>query len=178
VARNVLVLCTVALVLVGALVLVPYWESQKPMESAGSDATAAPTPTAAAASPTDDSAAEQGTTRPARFELEVTGTKPCGRTCRTVSVALTNTGETAATNVTIFARIFAGNATTDRRPVWDEQEQVGTLAAGQTTTSTQRIELGLGGAAAVWNNDGWITVVTVVESDDDTARFTRRRQVN
>jgi hypothetical protein len=45
-------------------------------------------------------------------------------------------------------------------------------------TSTRRIELGFGEAAAVWNNDGWITVVTVVTSDDDTARFTQRVRVN
>jgi hypothetical protein len=95
-----------------------------------------------------------------------------------VTVALTNTGETAATNVTISARIFAGNTTSDRSLIWDDQETVGTVAASKTVTSTRRIELGFGETAAVWNNDGWITTVTVVASDDDTARFTRREQVS
>jgi hypothetical protein len=173
-----LIYCFVALVLGGALALVPYVESP---ESGGSDesaVTVTPTATATRDTSTEDAAPVQGTARPEPFEFEVSETEACGRTCRDVTVSLTNTGETAATNVTISARIFAGNTTSDRNPIWDEQEAVGTLAVGETVTSTRRIELGFGEAAAVWNNDGWITIVTVVTSDEDTARFTQREQVN
>jgi hypothetical protein len=178
VARNFLIISVAALVLGGALALVPYFDSQKPGESVESDETATPTPTTVGTTPTEDAASEERTARSASFEFGVRETEPCGRTCRDVTVALTNTGGTAATNVTIFTRVFAGNTTTDRSLIWDEQEAVGTLAAGRTVTSTRRIELGFGEAAAVWNNDGWITVVTVVTSDDDTARFTQRVRVN
>jgi hypothetical protein len=173
--RPALVVGVVALVLAGAFGLAVSLDDGPPEPSAGSDVTPVPSSTTGVSGDAADSTT--GTTRPPPFGFVITETEPCGQTCRDVTVALTNNRASTATNVTVSTRIFAGNETADGSRVWEGQEAVGTLAAGETVTSTRRVELGFGGALAVRNNDGWVTIETTVSSEEETTTFTRTDQV-
>jgi hypothetical protein len=147
--------------------------------------TATPTPSDGGGGGGDDTPAESSggdattdtaTPEPAPFDVSIVNIEECGETCRDVTVDLTNQQDTDATGVTVYTRIFAGNGT-DGDQVWSGEESVGTLAAGETHTGTKRVELGLSDALAVDNADGWITIQTTIETDDQTVTFTERRQV-
>ncbi|WP_380678563.1 hypothetical protein [Salinigranum sp. GCM10025319] len=174
--RTVVAVCVVALVLVGAFALATAPDDDTPEQSAGSDATPVSTPPPTTAASGDSADSTTGTARPAPFGFVITETEPCGQTCRDVTVALTNNRASTATNVSVSTRIFAGNDTDDGQ-VWEGREDVGTLAAGETVTSTRRVELGFGGALTVRNSDGWVTIETTVSSAEETTTFTRTEQV-
>jgi hypothetical protein len=48
---------------------------------------------------------------------------------------------------------------------------------GTSHTTTERVELSLRDARKVDQNDGWITILTTVESDDTTVTFQNSEQV-
>lgn len=161
----------------------------QPSTSGGDDAglsdeefpTATPTPT-----PDDGDGSSGGdgdattatpTAEPAPFDVSIVDVAECGDTCRDVTVDLTNQQETDATGVTVYTRIFAGNSTDEGDQVWSGEEDVGTLPAGETYTATKTVDLSLSEALAVDQADGWITVQTTIETDDQTLTFTERRQV-
>jgi hypothetical protein len=125
----------------------------------------------------DGGASDGGATTPAEpsFAFVVDDVEACGETCRDVTSTLTNDG-TAASDVTVDTRIYAGNGT-DGDAVWQGSEPVGSLGAGESYTTTKRVELSFGDALAVQGADGWITVETTVESDERTVTFTERRNV-
>lgn len=101
----------------------------------------------------------------------------CGQTCRDVTVTLTNQQNTTATDVTVTTRIYAGNSTAKDDLVWSGQQDVGSMAAGESVTRTQRVKLSYMEAYAVKQADGWITVVTTIQSEDSTITFKSRRDV-
>jgi len=111
------------------------------------------------------------------FVFEVTEIDECGRTCRDVTVTLFNEQEDTATGVTIYTRIFAGNSTDESDKVWEGKEDVGRLEGGGSVTATKRVELSLMEANQVRENDGWVTVLTTVRSDETTITFRSREQV-
>ncbi|ESP89228.1 hypothetical protein [Candidatus Halobonum tyrrellensis] len=111
------------------------------------------------------------------YTFSVAAIENCGRTCRDVTVELTNNRRQAAEDVVVRTRIFAGNTTDADARVWRGREAVGRLDAGATTTATKRVSLGFGAALSVQQNDGWITIRTTVESADVTRTFTERRDV-
>lgn len=111
------------------------------------------------------------------YSFQVTDTERCGQTCRDVSVALTNNQDQTANNVTVFVRIFAGNSTNSEDQVWEGREDVGQMPASSTTNATKRVELSFTEGYEVQQNDGWITILTTVESDGETLTFTERRDV-
>lgn len=111
------------------------------------------------------------------YAFEVVKIEECGDTCRDVTVELVNNRDETATNVKVYTRIFAGNSTDSDDKVWEGTEDVGSLEAGASTTSTKRVELSYGEAIKIKNNDGWITILTTVESDDVTITFKERRNV-
>ncbi len=113
---------------------------------------------------------------PPAFTLKITDISECGTTCRDVSVALSNEMEEDATNVTVYTWIYAGQGT-DGDQVWSNSRDVGTLSAGDTLESTDRVDVGLGGGNAIRSEDGWITIETTVESDQETVTFVREEQV-
>lgn len=55
--------------------------------------------------------------------------------------------------------------------VWEGSADVGTLAAGASHTSTERVELSYQDGLSVERNAGWITIVTTVEFDGHTVTF-------
>jgi len=129
---------------------------------------------------TGDGSATDGDTDAAAsgspFTLTVDRIENCGNTCRDVTTTLTNEQSTAAENVTVYTRIFAGNGT-DGDVVWQGVEAVGRLDAGESVTATERIELSYTDGLTVRQHDGWVTIQTTIQSDGETVTVTKRRQV-
>ena len=131
--------------------------------SSGGDGSTAGTATAASTAP---------------FDFTIDRIEECGRTCRDVTASLTNQQDTAAEDVTVYTRIYAGqDNTAEEDRVWSGKEEVGTLDAGATHTATKRVELTLSEALQVENNGGWVTVVTTVQTADRTVAYRESRQV-
>ena len=110
------------------------------------------------------------------FGFAIDTIEECGQTCRDVTSTLRNQQDTTAENVTVYTRIFVGQGS-DGDEIWRGQEDAGTLPAGDSYTAEKRVELSLSDGLAVENNDGWITVQTTVETEDQTVTFTDERQV-
>jgi|AntDeeMetageno50_2_1112565.scaffolds.fasta_scaffold00637_2 hypothetical protein len=121
---------------------------------------------------TDDQAA----TEESPFTFTVDEIDDCGETCRDVTATVDNTQDEPAESVTVSTSIFAGENSTEE-VVWEGTEEIGTLAAGDAHTSTKRVDLSLSEAYAVDENDGWITIVTTIDSDDETITVRESRQV-
>lgn len=122
-----------------------------------------------------DGAGESNSAPPYAFAVE--SIEECGDTCRDVTVRLDNDRDETATGVSVFTQIYAGNSTDAGDRVWEGTRDVGTMEAGASTTETSRVELSYSEGYQVQQNDGWITIVTTVESDDVTITFKERRQV-
>ncbi len=106
------------------------------------------------------------------FSFTIDDIEECGETCRDVTATLDNNQEETATNVTVYIRIFAGQDNTDTEDIiWEGTEDAGTMAAGEDHTTTERVELPLQDARKIDQEDGWITILTTVESDDTTVTF-------
>lgn len=166
-----------ALALLGALCLLLLASAGVALTDAfgivGTDSTAAPaTPTAGS----DAAAAGTVTSVRPAFSLTTRDIEECGMLCRNVTSTLTNEQETAARNVTIRTRLYAGNDT-DSAVRWRRAERVGTLDAGENYTVTREIALSLDTALAIRDANGWVTIRTTVTSDDRTVTVTDRRQV-
>lgn len=110
----------------------------------------------------------------APFTFAIDRIESCGTTCRDVTSTLTNQQSTDATDVTVETEIYAGNGT-DGDPIWTDTESVGTLAAGDSDTTTKQVDLSLTDAYAIEQNDGWITIETTITSDGETVTMTERR---
>lgn len=114
----------------------------------------------------------------APFSFTVDEIEECGSTCREVTVTLENQQDRPATGVTVYSRIYAGrNSTAEDDLIWQGEEGIGTLAANESSTHTERVELSFQEGLAIQQNDGWVTVVTSVETDDRTVTFTSVEQV-
>ncbi|MFB6218869.1 MAG: hypothetical protein ABEH77_06780 [Halobacteriaceae archaeon] len=151
-----------------------------PAGTAGADADASGE--TARVTTTDDSGAAGTTTAttataPGRpYSLTVERVEACGETCREVTTTLANEQSTAATGVTVHTRVYAGDGT-DGEFVWEGTESVGDLAAGDSYTATERIDLSLMEAYAVRQAGGTVTIETTVESAGGTVTFTEQRDV-
>jgi hypothetical protein len=180
--RRVAASALVALVLVGVAGV--SLTGVGPTPGVGSDVGRSPTETpAAGATPApgessgESSAGSESTATPTPpFGFSVDAIEACGWTCREVTSTLTNQQATAATDVTVSARIFAGRGT-DGDVLWEGTEAVGTLDAGASYTATRRVELSYGAGFAVQRRGGWVTVQTTVRTADRTLTVTDERQV-
>lgn len=112
------------------------------------------------------------------FSFVIDDIEECGETCRDVTATLDNNQNETATNVTVYIRIFAGQDNTETDDiVWEGTEDAGTVAAGEDHTTTERVELSLQDARKIDQENGWITILTTVESDDTTVTFQESEQV-
>jgi len=112
------------------------------------------------------------------FSFVIDDIEQCGETCRDVTATLDNNQDQTATDVTVYIRIFAGQDNTETDDiVWEGTEHAGTMDAGSDHTTTQRVELSLQDARKVDQEDGWITILTTVESDETTVTFQDSEQV-
>lgn len=123
-------------------------------------------------------AGSTGSAAPPPFSFTVDAVEECGRTCRDVTVTLANDQSEAATGVTVITRLFAGQDNTDPDDlVWRTEIDVGTLDAGASVTTTERVDLSLPEALKIEQRDGWVTVLTTVRSDERTVTFRDSEQV-
>jgi hypothetical protein len=114
---------------------------------------------------------------PPPYTFAVTSIEECGQTCRDVRVRLDNNRNETATGISVYTQIFVGNSTDSGDKVWEGKRDIGTLEAGGSTTATSRVQLSYSEGYRVQQEDGWITIVTTVESDDVTITFKQRRGV-
>lgn len=126
----------------------------------------------------DDSSGFVSSPETDAFSFTVDNVDECGTTCRDVAATLHNNQNVTATGVIVFIRIFAGEDNTDMGDlVWERKVEVGTLEAGGSYTTTERVELSIRDARKVERENGWITILTVVESDEKTVRFQESERV-
>lgn len=114
---------------------------------------------------------------PPPFAFTIDNIEQCGQTCREVTATISNQQATSASDVAVYTRIYAGNSTAEGDKVWEGLNEVGTLEGGGAATRTDTVELSLVEAGQVQNNDGWITIVTTVESAERTITFRNNRNV-
>lgn len=106
------------------------------------------------------------------FEFAIDEIEECGQTCRDVTATLFNRQTEAATGVTTYTRIFAGEANTDPDDVvWEGSVDIGEMDAESSHTTTERVELSLQDARAIDQEDGWVTILTSVDTDETTVTF-------
>lgn len=112
------------------------------------------------------------------FAFTIAEIESCGRTCRDVTATVENQQTEPASSVVVETEMFAGeNTTVSDRLVWEETQDVGRLPAGESHTSTERVDLSLGDAFDIRQQDGWITIRTTIESDEETVTITKTRNV-
>lgn len=125
-----------------------------------------------------DGGAEPSSTAQRPFSLTIDDIEECGQTCRDVTATLHNNQDEAATGVTVFTRVFAGeDNTAEDDLVWEGRAEVGTIDAGASHTTTRRVELSFQEAWKIDQHDGWITIVTTVQTDERTVTFRDSEQV-
>lgn len=164
----------VALLLVGAGGATAAGFDAVPGPDRGPNGGAGPadTPTSGPSNATEPA---QAAAEPA-FTVVADSVEECGATCRDVTSTVTNERNATAADVSVSTRIYAGREASGD-PVWQGSERVGTLAAGGSHSATERIELSVFDAISVKRANGWVTIVTTVESADRTETLTERRQV-
>jgi hypothetical protein len=176
----------VLVVLVGGVGAVFLGVGPAPGGDSGAELTDFPTatsqPTAMSSSGTqapDTTAAATPTATPQPpYTFAIQSIEECGRTCRDVTAELANNRETDAESVVTYTRIFAGQDTTATEDlIWENRTTVGTIAAGATARSTQRVALSLQEGLAIENAGGWITILTTVQSAEETVTFRNSEQV-
>lgn len=106
------------------------------------------------------------------FAFAVRDIEECGQTCRDVTVKLTNTMETSATDVEVNTRIYTGG---DK--IWSASESFDEVSDSESKTKTKRVKLGYLDAAKVKQNDGTIRIKTTVTWDGGEQTFSETRKV-
>lgn len=121
-----------------------------------------------------DSNAEGTTTRAENpgYGFTIETIEKCGSTCRDVTARLANSGSETRRAVRVTTKMYAGDDL-----LWSGNETVGTLDAGESHVSTKRVQVGFGGGMAIKSNDGYVTIVTIIDSASGTTRFSERRKV-
>lgn len=142
-------------------------------DSAGETTEAFPT-----ATESDRVTDSTGTTVGPPFSFTVDSIDECGTTCRDVTATLTNNQDETATSVIVYTRVFAGENNTESSDlVYQGNYEVGTLEAGASITTTERVELSFQEALKIDQNDGWITIQTTVDSNETRVTFQDSDQV-
>lgn len=140
----------------------------------GGTGTGTESPTVPTPNETTPAAAGAADTQP--FTLDTREVESCGMLCRNVTSTVTNEQATAARNVTVRTRLYAGNDT-DNQVRWEGTERVDRIGPGETYVTTQQVELLLNDALAIRDADGWVTIRTTVDSTDRSVTITDRREV-
>lgn len=119
-----------------------------------------------------DGADEESDESNQQYRFTVDKIEKCGETCRDVTATLENTGEEPRTGVVVETRIYA-----DDDLLWRGNSTAGDLSPGESYTTTERVKLGYSDAMAVKRNDGYITIQTIVHSEEGRKVYEERRKV-
>jgi hypothetical protein len=111
------------------------------------------------------------------FVPELENMEKCGETCREATVALQNKMNVDAENTVVYVRLYAGDSTDSEDVVWGENRELGTLGAGEVYRETETVDLSPQQANKVRETDGVVTAKATVESDQATATFVERDDV-
>ena len=106
------------------------------------------------------------------FDLSVENITSCGETCRVITATLTNQGNDTAENVTVTSTVLAGDTV-----ITERRTQVDNLSPNETVTRTIRVSVSLDDVRAIQQNDGRITIRTVVTSEQHNETFVANRTV-
>lgn len=131
---------------------------------------------AGAAGEVDANGTAAASTSRSPFAFDVADISECGETCRDVTASLTNQRSTAASDVTVYTRIFLGNGT-DGSVIWQGTRSVGRIDANESVTVTTTVELTVADGMRVRNTGGYITAQSSVVSDAETMTITKQRDV-
>jgi hypothetical protein len=111
------------------------------------------------------------------FVPELENMEECGETCREATVALQNNMNVDAENVVVYVRLHAGDSTDSEDVVWGENRNIGTLEPGEVYRETETVDLTPQQANKVRETDGVVTAKATIESDQATATFVERDNV-
>jgi hypothetical protein len=106
------------------------------------------------------------------FALETAPLRSCGRACRELRAALTNTGTDDAHDVSVRTELTSGDEL-----VREREERVGDLPAGETYRASARVELGVLEAVRVRDN-GAVLIEQVVTSEQRREVFEREVELS
>lgn len=107
-----------------------------------------------------------------QYYFYIEDVEECGTICRDVTVRLENRDSDPVENVRVETVVYA-----DGDEMWRGNETVERIGAGETYTATRRVNIDVWDALRIKTNEGYVTIVTVIRSDDSTTRFERRRKV-
>lgn len=116
--------------------------------------------------------AEEGTPSGVAFRFSVQRIEECGTRCRDVTAQVSNAGGTAAENVVVESRIYAGDD-----QIWSNEASLGRVESAESNVQTRRVEIGYLDAAKIQRNDGYIRIETTVTWDGGSTTFSERRKV-
>jgi hypothetical protein len=148
-------------------------------DGSGAEETLAPASTDDEATTVSADGAASGTTATAAstdvdFEAAVEAVAECGRTCPTLTYAIQNQGTDRTPDVTVGIRVFTG-----RKKVWDEDQNVGTIAARSRRTGiTRDIDVGLLDGQQIESNDGEVTIELTAEAAGSSETFEFQRTLD
>jgi len=111
------------------------------------------------------------------FVPELENMEECGETCREATVALQNNMNADAENVVVYVRLHAGDSTDSDDVVWAENRNIGTLAPGEVYRETETVDLTPQQANKVREKGGVVTAKATIESEQATATFVERDNV-
>ena len=111
------------------------------------------------------------------FVPELENMEECGETCREATVALQNKMSVDAENVVVYVRLYAGDSTNSEDVIWGENRELGTLGAGEVYRETETVDLTPQQANKVRETEGVVTAKATIESDQATATFVERDNV-
>lgn len=179
--RNTVVVILFAVVILLVSLAGAFYLGVAPAPGGESDDTITDFPTATSLdgeSGSDGGAETTSSSETASFSFTIDEVEECTQPCRDVTVTMHNNQDETATGVSVFTRIFAGQNNADPDAlVWEGTKEVGTLEAGGSNTTTARVELSLQEGLMIERNDGWVTVVTTVQTDERTVVFRDTEQV-
>lgn len=111
------------------------------------------------------------------FVPELENMEECGETCREATVALQNKMSVDAENIVVYIRLYAGDSTAPEDVVWGENRELGTLGAGEVYRETETVDLTPQQANKVRETDGVVTAKATIQSDQATATFVEKDNV-
>jgi hypothetical protein len=107
-----------------------------------------------------------------QYRFTIDDIEKCGETCRDVTATLTNVGEEPRSEVVVETRIYAEDDL-----LWQGNSSAGDISPGESYTTTERVELSYRDGMAIKRNDGYITIQTVVHSEQGREIHQERRKV-
>jgi hypothetical protein len=108
----------------------------------------------------------------ANLELQLRNITECGLTCRNVKYELKNPTSSPVSDLTADISINAGGET-----VLETEQAIGDVAAGETVTLTDRIEINQSQLTTILENDGKVTVAVQLRMGDATRTLTFDREL-